>query len=120
MPLADAPGTAARLAQGMQRIAGLIEIQCRKGQQVEARLHQLRMTDHDFDASLQLPLIPLLALIRGNRRAQNGDTESGLPQDYIQPKRDILHARIGCVHLAAPALPELLTNVGDEGAFLCV
>src|ERR1035437_3954463 len=78
------------------------------------------MTDHDFDSSLQLPLVPPPALVRGNRRAENGTPESRLPQDRVQPQRDILLARIGCVHLAAPPLPEFLPDVGDEHTLLRV
>ena len=102
----------------MQRITGLVEIQRRKGKQVEPCFHQFRVAKDNFNSSLQLTLVPLVAFVRSNRRAQNSNPESRLPQDSLQPQRDILLARIGRVHLATPTLPEFLAQVGDEGAFL--
>jgi hypothetical protein len=48
----------------VKRVAGFVEVERRKRQQVESCLHQLRVTDHDLDALLQLLLIPELALER--------------------------------------------------------
>jgi hypothetical protein len=60
----------------VKRVAGLVEIERRKCEQIESCLHQLRVTDHDLDALLQLLLIPELALERGDGRAQDRDTET--------------------------------------------
>ena len=48
--LPDAPRSSTRLAQGMQRVSGLVEIERRKRQQVQSRLDQLGMADHHLDA----------------------------------------------------------------------
>src|SRR3984885_13546760 len=64
MLLSDAPRPARSLSQRVERIAGLVEVECWKSKKIQACFHQLRMTDHDFDAVFELLLVPKLSLER--------------------------------------------------------
>ena len=54
MLLPDTPRPARGLPQCVKGIAGLIEVECREREEIEACLHQLGVTDHDFYAFLEL------------------------------------------------------------------
>src|SRR5260370_24415870 len=77
-PLADAPGPPGRLPQGMQGIAGLIEVDRREPQQVESCFDQLRMSNDNLDAIPDLLLVPLLPLQRRNRGTKHSHMEASL------------------------------------------
>jgi len=57
MPLPDPPRAPRGLPQRMKGVAGLIEVKRREREEIEACLHQLRVTDHYFHAFLQLLLV---------------------------------------------------------------
>src|SRR5260370_28985646 len=59
-PLADTPGSPRRLSQGMERIAGLVEVDRREPQQVESCFDQLAVTDDNLDSIGDLLVVPLL------------------------------------------------------------
>ena len=69
--LTNPPAPPAGLAQRVDRVAGLIEQQDRKLQQVEPDGAELRMGDADLHPVLQLPLVPGLALLRRHLRPQD-------------------------------------------------
>src|SRR5260370_41007904 len=66
-PLADTPGSPRRLSQGMERVAGLVEVDRREPQQIESYLDQLGVTDENID-SIRDPLpAPMLPFQRRHR-----------------------------------------------------
>src|SRR5277367_1130368 len=77
--LADTPGPARSLSQGMQRITGLVKVDRREPQQIESRLDQLGMAEDNLHTIPDLLLVPLLPLERWNRGAQNGHTKTSPP-----------------------------------------
>src|SRR5271170_7220736 len=97
----DTPGAPTGLPQGMQRIASLVEVKGWKSQQIETRLHQLRVTDYDLDTGLQLAVVPILTLVGRNRRAQDRYANASLSQNGLEPQRDVFLSRERGVDLAA-------------------
>src|SRR5208337_2900485 len=72
------------------------------------------MADNDLNSRLQLPLVPVLAFLRGHGRAQHDNPETGLAQNRLQTQSDVLLSGVGGIDLATPPLAQLLTYVGDE------
>src|SRR5260370_10468786 len=118
--LGDTPGSPRGLSQGMERIAGLVELDRRDPQQVESCLDQLGMTDDNLDSIRDLLLVPLLPFQRRDRGTQDSYTEARLTENPFQPLRYIMLSSEGSEDLAPPALAQLFTNILDELSFLGV
>ena len=102
----------------MQRVACLVEVDGWEPKQIESCLDQLRMTNNDIDALLELFLIPQLATMRRNCLTKDSDAKTRLAQDPFKAPRHIVLAGERGVHLAAPTLTKLFSNILDELTFL--
>ena len=104
----------------MERISGLVEVEGRERQKIETCLYQLRMTDHDFNAVFELPLVPELSLECGHRGPQYSDAQPGLTKHSLQASGNIVLTGKGRIDLATPSSPQLSADVLDEPALLGV
>src|SRR5271170_3360072 len=103
MPLPDAPRAARGLSQRMERISGLVEVECRECQKIESCLYQLRMTDHDFNAVLKLLLIPKLSLEGWHCGPKHSDSQPCLTKHSLQASGNIVLTGKGRIDLATPS-----------------
>src|ERR1700691_5861250 len=99
MLLSDAPRPSRGLTQRVERIPGLVKVERWKSKKIEACLHQLRMTDHDFSAVLKLLLVPEFSLERRHCRPQYSDAQPGLTKHFLQAGCHIVLPRKGRVDL---------------------
>ena len=118
MLLPDPPRAAACLPKRVERVARFVEVERRKGQEIETCLHQPWMADDNLDAGAKLPLIPRLPLVGGNRGTKHRNTKALLLEDLLQATGNVVLAREGGVDLAPPPLAQLLTDILDEAPLL--
>ena len=104
MLLPYAPRAPAGLPQRVQRIAGFVEEDGRKLQQIESGLDQLGMADDDVDAALQLLAVPGLAFMSGHAGPEHAGANPLGSQQLLQPCRHVVLVGVDGEHLAfAPA-----------------
>src|SRR5271166_1945267 len=90
MVLPYAPRAPAGLPQSVQGIAGFVEEDGRKLQQVESGLDQLGMADDDVDSALQLLAIPGLASMSGDAGPEHAGANPLGSQQLFQPCRYVV------------------------------
>lgn len=115
--LSDPPGPATGLPQSVQRVAGLVENDGGKVQQIESGLHQLGMADHDLDSVFDLSGVPSFALGSIHARAQDCCAQPFLTQDSLQPGCDVVFLRVHGKDLAPPPLEQFLPDLLNEFSF---
>src|ERR1019366_6702294 len=118
MLLAYAPRAPAGLPQSVQRIAGFVEEDGRKLQQIESGLNQLGMADNDVDPALQLLAVPGLPFMGGHAGAEHTGANPLGSQQLLQPCRYVVLVGVDGKDLAFTSTVELPLDLLNESSFL--
>src|SRR5208283_5553465 len=105
--LAYPPRAAARLAQSVNRISRLHEIDGGRPKQVHPNRNEARMSHAHLHSVAKLALIPGLALIGGHLSRQYGDADAFLRQNSFEPTRYVPLRRVHGINLAFSAAGEV-------------
>ena len=116
MVLPYAPRAPAGLPQSVQGIAGFVEEDRRKLQQVESGLDQLGMADHDVNAALQLLAVPGLAFMSGHAGPEHADANPLGSQPLLQPCRHVVLVGVDGKDLAFAATGKLSLDFMNESS----
>src|SRR5271165_3559593 len=107
MLLPYAPRASAGLPQSVQGIAGFVEEDGRKLQQIESGFDQLGMADDDVDPALELLAVPGLTFMSRDAGPEHASTNSISPQQFLQPCRHVVLVGVDGEHLALAAAGKL-------------
>src|SRR5271157_4242767 len=116
MLLPYAPRAPAGLPQSVQGIAGFVEEDRRKLQQVESGLDQLGMADDNVDPVLQLLAVPSLTFMSGHAGPEYAGANPLGPQQLFQPCRHIVLVGVDGEHLALAATGKLSLDLLYESS----
>src|SRR5271165_2086967 len=116
MLLPYAPRASAGLPQSVQGIAGFVEEDGRKLQQIESGLDQLGMADDDVDPALQLLAVPGLTLMSGDAGPEHAGANPLGPQQLLQPCRHVVLVGVDSEHLALAPTGKLRLDFPDESS----
>src|SRR5260370_28612773 len=105
--LADPPRAAARLAQSVNRISRLHEIDGWRPKQVHANRNEARMSHAHLHSVAKFALIPVLALIARHLSREYGDADAFLRQNSFEPTRYVPLCRVYALDLAFSAAGEV-------------
>src|SRR5208283_2074902 len=118
--LAYPPRAAARLAQSVNRISRLHEIDGRRPKQVHANRNEARVSNAHLHSVAKLALIPGLALIGRHLSREYGDPDAFLRQNAFESTRYVPLRRVYSINLAFSAAGEVGLDALHQLALLRV
>src|SRR5271166_1165656 len=104
----------------MQRVASLMKQDCRKVQQIQSSLNNLRMADRDIDSTAQLFAIPGFPPVSGNTGSQDRRPYSLGAKQLFQPCGNVVLIGVNGKYLALAATRELGFHLCDECPLFCI
>src|ERR1700691_4660680 len=119
-PLSDPPRAAARLAQSVNRISRLHEIDGGRPKQVQPNRNESRMSHAHLHSVAKLALIPRLALIGRHLSREYGDPDAFLRQNAFETTRYVPLRRVYGINLAFSAAGEVRLDALHQLALLRV
>src|SRR5260370_15470896 len=119
-PLSDPPRAAARLAQSVNRISRLHEIDGWRPKQVHPNRNEARVSHAHLHSVAQFTLIPRLALIGRHLSREYGDPDAFLRQNAFEPTRYVPLCRVYGIDLAFSAAGEVRLAALQQLALLRV
>src|SRR6202167_2304592 len=119
-PLSDPPRAPARLAQSINRISRLHEIDRGRPKQVHPNRNEARVSHAHLHSVAKLALIPGLALIGRHLSREYGDADAFLRQNAFEPTRYVPLCRVYGINLAFSATGEIRLDAFHQLALLRV